>query len=136
MFRFKFPKNDARFAWTNHIKNKMLFYGLSEQKIKSVLQSPKRKEEGIAPDTVAAMQSSRGKKKPEEIWVMYRKTNNLEPITNNSSKLNVRSLKSSRILMISAWRYPGITKPGQKPLIPQEILDELESDLARGETTL
>ena len=127
MFRFKFPKNDARFAWTNHIKNKMLFYGLSEQKIKSVLQSPKRKEEGIAPDTVAAMQSSRGKKKPEEIWIMYRSLR--EP--------RIRSvMRGTRILMISAWRYPGITKPGQKPLIPQEILDELESDLARGETTL
>lgn len=147
MFRFRFPKNDARFAWTNHIKNKMLFYGLSEQKVKSVFSSPKRKEEGIAPDTVAAMQSSRGKKKPEEIWVMYRSLR--EPQTNadgtqtNAEKNNGQrgiilrksafgqrksAMRGTRILMISAWRYPGITKPGKTFQVPEHILEELEAE--------
>ena len=29
---FKFPKNDKNFSWTQHVKNKMLYYRLSEQK--------------------------------------------------------------------------------------------------------
>lgn len=143
MLRFKFPKNDARFAWTNHIKNKMLFYGISEQKVRSVFSSPKRKEEGIAPDTVAAMQSSRFKKKPEEIWVMYRLANSKAQIANRGKedihnkelsgvkkddlRFAPRDLRS-KILLISAWRYPGITKPGKKFEVPERILEELETE--------
>ena len=77
----KFPKDTAAVRWTNHIKNKMLFYGLSEQRIRRVLTSPKRVEEGIAPDTVAAMQrNDRGKKK-EEIWVMYQQLTDNKKLT-------------------------------------------------------
>ena len=137
MFRFHFPKDDAHFAWTNHIKNKMLFYGLSEQRIRRVLKSPKRKEEGIAPGTFAAMQSSSSKKKPEEIWIMYKRvtgdkhqvTRGLENriVKNTSGHTLVTS--GSKVLMISAWRYPGISKPGTAIPIPDEVLAELKEIL-------
>ncbi len=117
---FKFPKDDQRFSWTNHIKNKMLFYGLSEQKIRSVLNAPKRKEEGIAPQTVAVMKrNDRGKKK-EEIWVMYLR----RPDINVGGRSPDRE-RRGRLLMISAWRYPGISKPGTEIPIPNDIRKEL-----------
>lgn len=112
----KFPKDDRQFTWTRHIKNKMIFYGLSEQRIRGVLNSPKRKEEGIAPNTVAAMKRNDKTKRKEEIWVMYQK------LTDN------KSYKSgAKLRMISAWRYPGVSKPGAQIPIPEDILNELEN---------
>ncbi len=102
--------------WTNHAKAKMRFYRLSEQRIRRVLSSPKRIEEGVAPKTVAIMQPptikwkmANGKREKEvwsqEIWVM------------------VQDTKTKRKI-ISAWRYPGMTK-SDRPL-PQQILNEIE----------
>jgi hypothetical protein len=122
----KFPEDDRYFAWTRHIKNKMVFYGLSESRIKGVLRSPKRKEEGIAPNTTAVMKrNDRGKKK-EEIWVMFQKKKKLNNKIENPSgyTLNPNVLKT---LMISAWRYPGISKKGNQIPIPEDILEELEN---------
>lgn len=51
----KIPKNNNRFYWTNHSIEKMKFYRISESKIKNVLSQPDRKEEGIAPKTIAVM---------------------------------------------------------------------------------
>lgn len=62
------------------------------------------------------MQLSRGKKKPEEVWIMYK------------TRAREKVASGSKILMISAWRYPGITKPGQRPEIPPEILEELDAE--------
>ncbi len=84
----------------------MRFYRLSEQRIKRVLNSPKRTEQGIAPNTSAMLQSAGSKKHPYEIWVMF------------------QDKKSKVIKIISAWRYPGITKVGE--LLPKEILREIE----------
>ncbi len=84
--------------WTNHAKGKMRFYQLSEQRIRRVLNSPKRVEEGIAPKTVAMMQPVSVKKDKgreiwkQEIWAMIEET-------------------ESQRRIISAWRYPGMTKP-------------------------
>ncbi len=113
----KFPKDTTSLAWTRHIKNKMLFYNLSESRIKGVLTSPKRKEGGIAPDTYAAMKRNDKKDKKEELWIMYQK---------EKTKMKVsKDKKRSKILMISAWRYPGVSKIGAKIPIPEEILSEL-----------
>jgi len=52
-------------------------YGLSEQKIRNVIKSPLRKEEGIVKNTIAVMQPVNPKiinnKKvwKQEVWVMY-----------------------------------------------------------------
>lgn len=101
--------------WTGHAKGKMNFYRLSEQRIRRVLISPKRIETGIAPDTIAMMQPQSVKSKTEEgkrkeiwtqeIWVMVEETE-----------------KERKI--ISAWRYPGMTKPGEP--LPEEILSEFK----------
>ena len=102
--RFKPPKNSSRFYWTNHVFDKMLFYGLSEQRIKRVLNRPDRIETGIAPKTLACMQITGSQKRRQEIWVMYQKLN-------------------PKIKIISTWRYPG-KSPAKNP-IPQEILEEV-----------
>ena len=73
--------------------------------MRRVLHAPSRIEEGIAPKTVAIMQRAGNRGNEYEIWVMIQE----EP---------------SRRKVISAWRYPGTTKPGDP--IPDEILKELK----------
>lgn len=82
----------------------MAFYKLSEGRVRTVLNSPKRVEEGIAPKTVAMMQpasikssggrfgSTKQEDWKQEIWVMIQD-------------------EKSRRKVISAWRYPGKSKP-------------------------
>lgn len=103
------PKNSETIHWTNHSKQKMRYYRLSESRVKRALRSPARVEEGIAPKTMAAMQFSGTKKHPTELWVMY-----------------VVYKKPRKIKIISTWRYPGITPKGQRPIIPDDILRELD----------
>ena len=74
MLNFKLPENDSKYEWTNHVKEKMVYYGISLSLIKRIVRFPKRKEEGIAPGTTAVMQSAGSKKRPQEIWVMYKET--------------------------------------------------------------
>jgi hypothetical protein len=82
-------KNNRRvLVFTRHALAKMRFYKLSESRVRHVLHSPKRIEEGVAPKTVAMMQEATS----HEIWLMFQD-----------------SVKERRI--ISAWRYPGKTKP-------------------------
>ncbi|MDD3156533.1 MAG: hypothetical protein PHP14_04045 [Candidatus Pacebacteria bacterium] len=64
-------KNDGKYYWTNHVKDKMAYYGLSDSLVKRILRFPKRTEEGIAPDTIAVMKPMGSKKNPYEAWVMY-----------------------------------------------------------------
>ena len=124
-----FLKRPKPFYWTAHSRAKMRFYGLSEQRVRRVIHSPKRIEEGIAPTTIAMMQPSivtsgkrhvvwnKGAKKivtseggvgrdetwKQEIWVMIKE-------------------EKARRKIISAWRYPGMTKPGDP--LPPEIMRE------------
>jgi hypothetical protein len=116
--RFKIPKNTEYLVWTNHSIGKMRQYQLSEQRIRRVLNAPKRKEEGIAPNTVAVMQSTGTQKRPTEIWVMYQHLN---------SKLKGQKSKLRKIRIISAWRYPGISPIRTVPNIPEEVWGILES---------
>lgn len=114
----RLPKDDKYYYWTTHSKQKMMQYQISESMVKRIIHSPKRIEEGIAPKTVAVMQSfgatqDKSKKKQKEIWVMY---------TNGKSKLQNPSAK----IIISVWRYPGITKPGKSISIPPDTLEELQ----------
>lgn len=104
----KFPKNDSKYRWTSHIKDKMMFYRISEQKIKTILKTPDRKEEGIALDTFALMKRNDTPKRKEEVWVMY--------------------AGHPKKIMISTWRYPGKSKPGKEIPIPDDILEEIKKD--------
>lgn len=90
----------------------MNFYRLSEGRVRRVLHTPMRIEEGIADDTIAVMQPASLTKTikgyedwNQEIWVMI-----------------VEAPSERRV--ISTWRYPGKTKPGDP--LPSEILQELE----------
>lgn len=94
--------------WTEHAKFKMHFYKLSESRVKSVLKNPERIEEGIAENTIAMMQTNKTSNKPYEIWVM----------------VNPKPLR-----VISAWKYPGKTKPGES--LPQAILREFSEGLKK-----
>jgi len=95
--------------WTQHVKEKMRYYGLGEGRLRRILKSPSRQEKGIAPRTIALMQSA-GTKRPSEIWLMYQQIG--------------RKKK-----MISAWRYPGISPKGEPIPIPEDIIEELRKDM-------
>lgn len=129
-----FPKDTAQLSWTRHIKNKMVFYHLSAAQILRIFNKPDRREEGVAPETIAAMQRKKSvgakQARSEEIWIMYRvnaantkervaKSDRPQPLAYGSA------LRRSRVVMISAWRYPGVTKAGDRPPIPESILEEL-----------
>jgi len=105
----KLPKDSEKISWTKHVKEKMRQYQLSEKRLKRVLRAPERKETGVAPRTIAIMQSTGTKKHPTEIWLMY------------------QIIKSKKIKIISAWRYPGRSPVGKPPPIPDDILRELGS---------
>ncbi|MEK7546874.1 MAG: hypothetical protein AAB536_01710 [Patescibacteria group bacterium] len=92
--------------WTSHSRYKMRFYGLSENRLKRVISYPKRIEEGIAPDTIAMMQQAGSEKHPYEIWLMIQE-------------------EKTRRKIISAWKYPGRTKPGES--LPEEIIREIKN---------
>lgn len=103
-----FKKAKQVLYFTKHAQDKMRFYKLSESRVRRVLHSPKRIEEGIAPGTIAMMQVAGSKKHPYEIWIM------------------IQDSKKGR-KVISAWKYPGITKPGEP--LPEAILRELREVL-------
>lgn len=108
------PKNTDKYYWTEHVKFKMRFYGLSPQKVLGIISRPQRKEEGIVKNTIAVMKPVsekivNGKKVwKQEIWAMFQK-----------------KVKSKGIKIISAWRYPGISP--QKNPVPAEILEEIKN---------
>ncbi|MFC1789667.1 hypothetical protein ACFLYY_01675 [Patescibacteria group bacterium] len=101
------PINEKTF-WTKHVKEKMKYYRLSEKRVLNVLRKPERKEEGIAPGTIANMQITGTKKHPTEVWMMY-----------------VVLKRPKGIKIISAWRYPGRTPKNARPIIPDDVLKDL-----------
>ena len=115
---FKLPKNTDKFSWTNHSARKMLQYQLSEARVKRVINNPKRKELGIAPGTIAVMQPN-SSKHGYEVWVMYQiksKVKNQKSKTPDSGQ---------KIVIITAWKYPGKSPVRGNIPIPLEILEEL-----------
>ena len=102
----------------------MLFYGLTADRVKRIIRNPKRIENGVAENTMAAMVLAGTKQRPSEIWVMY-----------TAAKPRVKSLKlqdqsSGRKIIISAWRYPGVSPVGKQIPIPTDILEELNRTYA------
>ena len=136
-FEYKIPLSGA-YYWTKHSLAKMAFYGLSESRVKRILRFPQRTEKGIAPETIASMQTSGSKKHPYEIWVMYQIKNQIRQQADKVKSANWRTKSNppaggknrnqqtiKQIIIISAWKYPGITKPGEPIPIPQDILEEI-----------
>ena len=95
-------KKSPKIYWTSHAEQKMRFYRLSASRVLRVLRYPKRKEEGVAPHTIAAMQSAGSKKHPYEIWLMYQ-------------------LKGGKLKIISVWRYPGVSPLRQPPIQEDDL---------------
>ncbi len=135
--QWKEPQNSDKYYWTAHAKAKMRQYGLSAQRVIRVIRHPLRTEEGIADNTIAAVQpqsTRRGKdgKKTwtSEIWVMYQ-IKNKKPQTQNGAVIDEKMAQFltsiaqnvKQIHIISAWRYPGKTTPGEA--LPDEIKDEI-----------
>ena len=110
----------------------MAFYGLSKQRVLRVIHAPKRVEEGVAPKTVAIMQpnsvrmrtefglseiSRRGAKSSRRPPFHFKpialaKENNSKPKESWSQEIwvMIQDLGKQRKI-ISAWRYPGMTRP-------------------------
>ncbi len=104
----KLPASERKVIWTKHSQAKMRQYRFSEKRVLRIFRKPERIEEGIAPETIAAMQITGTKKHPTEAWLMY------------------QILKRPKaIKIISAWRYPGRTPEDVRPIIPQDTLEEL-----------
>lgn len=118
-----------KILWTAHSEIKMRQYGLSKSKLIGILYKPDRQEEGIVPGTTAVMRTnpirnsanlklaiSNGASKkfyakaPGEVWLMY------------------KDAKDQRKI-ISAWRYPGVSKPGDPVPIPEEIRQEIMQEI-------
>jgi hypothetical protein len=123
-------KNDGKYYWTNHVKEKMLYYGLSDSLVKRILRFPKRTEEGIAPDTIAVMKSMGSKKNPYEAWVMYQVRKNVKKIKDDMidilDKLSEKEILDiikykPQIVIISAWKYPGVTEKRNEIPIPEDV---------------
>ena len=92
-------------------------YQLSESRIKRVLRNFNRKEKGIVPNTVAVMQKAGTVKRPYEIWAMFQK-------------------RGQKIIIITAWKYPGVSPIREEIPIPLDILQELrELDLVSEKVT-
>ena len=118
---FKLPKNDDRYHWTRHVVGKMKFYGISPDRVKRIIRSPNRTEEGIIPGAVAVMQPASVRRttegKPDwkqEIWAMYK-------------LVKQKNSKNKKIKIITAWRYPG--KSPERDPIPLKIIQVIRSIL-------
>lgn len=121
----------GQYQFTMHAQYKMQQYGLSDQKVRSVIRNPRRREEGIVKDTVAVMQPVSVKRGldgkdtwKQEIWVMFVVKGKNEIVSSEANKL--MKLQAKKLRIISAWRYPGVS-PKRNP-IPEDILLELERE--------
>lgn len=97
------------YIWTEHGKEKMAYYRLSEQRVRRIIRNPTRKEEGVAPNTIAVMQPiTKSGKTTQELWAMYQDRGN------------------DRIV-ITAWRYPGKSPVRGEIPIPDDIQFEIST---------
>jgi len=122
MGEMAFIKKPIQLQWTLHARAKMNHYRLTPARVRHVLHSPKRVEEGVAPKTVAMMQPvsfktaagrAGGDKKEswtQEIWVMVQ------------DAAGVRKV-------ISAWRYPGVTKARDAVFLKKEYNEFIEKSV-------
>lgn len=113
-----------------------MFYGLSADRIKRVMRSPKRSENGIAEGTIAVMQPAGSKTRPSEVWVMYAVSNKPHTLSLSKGSYNDKSLdklgmigqKANQKIVITAWRYPGVSPVRDEIPIPADILEELKRE--------
>jgi hypothetical protein len=102
--------------WTSHAKAKMHFYKLSEGRVRRVLQTPRRVEEGVAPDTIALMQPTSFRTVRKEVVPAKAGTRAsscdsrmFKEVWSQEIWVMVQDDERGR-KVISAWRYPGMSK--------------------------
>jgi hypothetical protein len=119
-----FIQKAKQISWTHHAQAKMAFYRLSEQRVMRVIHSPKRIEEGVAPKTVAMMQPASVRIRTEAVLSdVPRRNAERSRRTPMNSGLALKGKESwsqeiwvmiqdlgKQRKIISAWRYPGMTK--------------------------
>ena len=130
MSSFKPPKDNDKYHWTSHVVRKMQFYGLTPSRVLRVIRAPDRIEEGIVEGTLAAMspfgRSPVGRQtKPYrgEIWVMWR-----EQKKGHNPKSKTDPFHPTKKVIITAWRYPGVSPIRDKAPIPADIISELQAE--------
>ncbi len=150
---------DGLFYWTKHAQEKLRQYNLSANRIKRVIRHASRVEAGIAPETWASMQVAGSQKHPYEIWTMYvieksrlrqgfggqaKATTQLSSLRKRGSEtlsprkqeilismgMTAQNFRPKTIKIISAWKYPGKTNPGDPIPIPPDIFEELTKELS------
>lgn len=102
---------EEKYIWTNHSRDKMRYYRLTEPRVRRIIRHPTRIEEGIFENAIACMQPAGGKNYAE-IWTLY---------------VLAGDRGTKKIKVITAWRYPG-KSPARDP-IPAEVLREIKSIL-------
>jgi hypothetical protein len=133
MQSFKIPKNNEKYRWTSHIVRKMMHYRLTPSRVLRIVRAPERLEAGVAQGTVAGMQKTGSKQKPTEIWAMWREE---KPRAKSSEPRGGRELMAGgseliadhRKVIITAWRYPGVSPVRDTVPIPEDVLSELRAE--------
>ncbi|MDZ7611312.1 MAG: hypothetical protein U5L10_00960 [Candidatus Moranbacteria bacterium] len=105
--QIKIPQDDYKYLWTRHVVGKIFQYGITPNRVKRIINNPQRREEGIAPSTVAVMQKKSKKEDKGELWVMYQTVGGKKRV-------------------ISTWVYPGVTPKGKEIFVPDEVWMEIE----------
>ena len=129
--QFKMPQNDEKYHWTNHVMQKMVYYGLSADRVKRVIRAPQRAEEGIAENTIAVMQKAGSIKNPQEIWVMYAEKRDKRQGTRDTKRNQLGGLSfvaGPKKIVITAWRYPGVSPIRDRVPLPEGLMAELERE--------
>ena len=135
----KDPKNSEKYYWTEHAKRKMRQYGLSAQRITRVIRRPMRTESAITGDHMIAVMQPQSMRRgadgqrtwTSEIWVMYKivapHKNDVDAKGSHDQKMQEFlarvSQSQKQIRIVSAWRFPGKTEPGDA--LPDEIMAEI-----------
>jgi hypothetical protein len=135
MRAFTQPKDNERFRWTAHVVRKMTHYRLTPARVMRIVRAPERTETGVAPGTFAGMQRTGTKEKPTELWAMWRterkKGNARVPESDSVDSrfaLSASLLSRERLVIITAWRYPGVSPIRDEIPIPSDVMAELEAE--------
>jgi hypothetical protein len=124
----RLPGGDT-IRWTNHVQRKMQFYGLTPSRVLRIVRAPQRMETGVAEGTLAGMQTAGTKAKPWELWAMWRDdTPSKQKTIRNKSGIGMSGLPFTRKVIITAWRYPGVSPVRGAVPIPADVLAELEAE--------
>jgi hypothetical protein len=108
----------------------MQYYGLTPSRVLRVIRAPERVEDGVAEGTLAAMQTAGSTRKPWEVWVMWKeeKPSKRQSVISDSRIPDFRLPITPKRVIITAWRYPGVSPVRERVPIPSDVLAELESE--------